>query len=487
MRLRFGPDEEEAFFATRDELVRRFEAWLSATGGSADLASDAQLLLDFKWGYLDGDLGWWRADHLQQLLLELYPRKVLAPPDLLALTLPACSAFVTFLAQSGLLSSASDPLRRLLARLDELSDPFAAAMGEPSRFGLGKTLLSAMSQEGLDTADPAAIESWIEAFNARSASQRDTALAGAVGVLSSPGGGRPRLRPVALPQPDELEAAARASPALQRLGRFAQYAGEGRPLTQRGNLRLADARELVEILDTHDQVDERIGERVFKTRSSTELPGVDFTFRWARKAGLVKVRANKVSATKAGTRIDRDPTHALLRALDGLATLGVLSHWYREDRYGFGWYAADVDAQMPLWLVDLYDRGAREIEDLAAETWELLLDTFDLGGVEPEKLERHRDLVEFGIRRILDRLADLGILAVRGVEEVRADYGRIERRGGAVELTPLGLWAVNQLVAPLAEAPVGGELAALEAIELLERCADLPEDLAGGEVEAWIA
>ncbi len=482
MQLRFGPDEEQTYLDARDELLRRFEEWLSATSQPIDLASDAQQLLDFKWCYLDGDLSWWTVGHLEEILLKLYPRKVAATPDLLALTLPSTAALLTFLHHHELLSAASDRLERLLYYLGEVPDAFAAAMDDPSRFGVAKSLLSNLAQEALDTTDPSALESWLEAFNARGASERDT--------LSNVGlrrAGRPRLRPVALPPVEELHTFARAAPALQRLHRFAIYAGEGRRLTERGNLRMADARELVDLLGTDDQVDERIGERVFKTRSSAELPGVDLTFRWARAAGFVKVRAKKVSITKAGGRIHLDPLHAILRALNGLvAKLGVLSHWYRDDRYGFGWFAADVDAQVPGWLVDLYDRGSREIEDLADEAWFLLLDVFDLEGTEPSRLQLHRDLVEGGVRRIFACLEDLGLLCVTGVEEVRLDHARTWSRGGEVALTPLGLWAVNQLISPWAEAPVVGELAGLPAGELLERCADLPEDVARAEMEAWI-
>jgi hypothetical protein len=49
------------------------------------------------------------------------------------------------------------------------------------------------------------------------------------------------------------------------------WVGTGRKLTQTGRVTLADARALVEVLDTGDRMDPVIGDRTFKTKSSEEL------------------------------------------------------------------------------------------------------------------------------------------------------------------------------------------------------------------------
>jgi hypothetical protein len=117
VRMRFDVDDEDEFFATSKELVAQFEARLTERGQSLDLASDADLMLNWKWGYADGDLAWWRTGHLDELLLEWYPRKVSAPPDLVDITLPSVAAFLGFLHEEGLLSSASDPIEVLQRHL----------------------------------------------------------------------------------------------------------------------------------------------------------------------------------------------------------------------------------------------------------------------------------------------------------------------------------------------------------------------------------
>src|SRR5260370_28191443 len=75
------------------------------------------------------------------------------------------------------------------------------------------------------------------------------------------------------------------------------WLGEGRKLTQTGRIGLADARHVVEVLGTGDKVDPEIGERVFKTTSSEQLPpqpdrGVD-EGRAARQSHGYPARAGK--------------------------------------------------------------------------------------------------------------------------------------------------------------------------------------------------
>ena len=63
---------------------------------------------------------------------------------------------------------------------------------------------------------------------------------------------------------ETLAAAASEAPAARRLRDFVEWVDDGRPLTQTGRLRRADALELVELLDTGDRLD-------FPVRSSAEL------------------------------------------------------------------------------------------------------------------------------------------------------------------------------------------------------------------------
>jgi hypothetical protein len=486
VRSRFGPEDEDAFFAARDEVVARFHGWLDERGLSADLGSDADLLLRFTWGYLDGDILTWCVEDLDAILLELYPREVTAPPDLVELVVPSTAAFLDFLADEGLLAPGSDPLPRLKQRLEELAEPFRDAMDDPSTSGMAKSPFGAMADDGGDPADAGSMDAWIESFNAGTYEERSQALRARMMPLPSPGGHPRRLPPVALAPEHELVEAARTAPAMRRLAGFVEHVRAPRELTDRGNLELADARHLVEALGTGDPLDRTHGDRTDHTRSSTELPVLDLTFRWAQAAGFVEVREGTVCAAALGQRIGEAPLEAFHDALGALLDLGITARRYEDDRYGFGWYAEDVDELVSEWLLDLYEHGEQEIDDLVAETWEMLDDLFDLGHVEPRKLAFHRDLVEGAVRRILGLLADLGVVRLGGVVAVPTTFGTTDEAGGTLALTDLGTWAVNRIAATFTDAPVVGTHADDEAGALLTRCADLPDDLARAELDAWV-
>lgn len=100
-------------------------------------------------GYVGGHLGQWRTSDLDELLRELYPRKVLADRELMELTVPAVGGLLEFLDDQGLLVQGLDPLSKLLARLEALRDPFRQAFGDSSRYGLDTSLFGAMMADGV--------------------------------------------------------------------------------------------------------------------------------------------------------------------------------------------------------------------------------------------------------------------------------------------------------------------------------------------------
>lgn len=324
MRLVFGPDDDEEFSAARTVLLDRFEQWLGhgrlvAGNDPAEAAGDAGLALDWKWSYGDGDLGRWRIGDVGEFLLEWCPRKLSASPADSVSIPGALAAFVTFLDADGLLASGSSPAAALVDAAASLAGEFVAAMGDASNFGLAKSLFSAAGADGVDLSDPDRLQEWITEFNAGPEEERrriipDTALARPT---------RPALPPVAMPDDAEVTASEAAAPILTMFAAFAAFVGEGRKLTQTGNLTLADARALVSLLGTGDAMDEQIGDRTFKTKSSAELPRLRQL--WAKKAGVVRVARGRVIVTKQGLAISRDPAGLFDRAIDALLAIGPLA------------------------------------------------------------------------------------------------------------------------------------------------------------------
>ena len=120
-----------------DELIEEFRA---GTTEHERVGHHADTLLDFKWGYVDGDLGTWRSEHLEEFLVSWMPRKVLLADDMVGEVVPDVRAFLTFLAETGRLTSRSDPLPHLLAVTDELGAGLPARMSDPTHWSMGKAL-----------------------------------------------------------------------------------------------------------------------------------------------------------------------------------------------------------------------------------------------------------------------------------------------------------------------------------------------------------
>jgi hypothetical protein len=180
-----------------------------------------------------------------------------------------------------------------------------------------KSLVALMQASGIDVTDQDAISGFIGGFNELPELERKR-------LLPLPGEEAAPLNfpPARLASQAELLAAADAAPAVERLRRFTSWVGQGRKLTQKGRLTLADAKALVELLGTADQVDPVIGDEVFRTRSSAELPEVAVTFAWARAACLVRVVHGRVVPVKRSQPLLDRTLDLWGRALDGLRQLG---------------------------------------------------------------------------------------------------------------------------------------------------------------------
>ena len=120
-------------------------------------------------------------------------------------------------------------------------------------------LAAAMSADGVELHDQAAVDAWIAEFNALPYDERavivtDDVLDEATAVAA-----------VELPEEDTARASAAQSPLLGQVRGLVDFLGAGRKLTQTAKLTLADARQLVTLLDTGDRFDPVVGDRIFKT------------------------------------------------------------------------------------------------------------------------------------------------------------------------------------------------------------------------------
>lgn len=183
---RFDPDPSTpaGYQSARRYLRRAFTRWASTTG--VDFGPDSfEELVHYKRGHLDGHLTRWRRADLDEVLLELFPAKVIVEADDLQGVVPEAQTFVTFLADAGLLDPESDEPEQLRIHLGKIEHRFIRRMADRSRYSWGKRFWLGAAEAGVTPDDKRAVAAYIETFNARPESERRAVIgqAGSVGQL----------------------------------------------------------------------------------------------------------------------------------------------------------------------------------------------------------------------------------------------------------------------------------------------------------------
>ena len=228
-----------------DAALTGFERWTATTKRklSADPVGEVETLLALMRDYLDvegpADLG---AGDLKELLLSIYPRKmtVFDAADTED-TIPAVRDFLAYLTERGEIPDGT--ARALERELDEIAPRFAGVMMDPSNWGMAGSLVHAMTADGVDLDDQAAVARWISAYNAGLAEFGDEEDEDDVVDLKEAFGLPDQLAPVRLPEPGELAALARRAPLMAQLRKLAWWLGAGRAVTEDEELASGDAAE----------------------------------------------------------------------------------------------------------------------------------------------------------------------------------------------------------------------------------------------------
>jgi hypothetical protein len=117
----------------------------------------------------------------------------------------------------------------------------------------------------------AELRSRMAAFKALPVDQQAAIIDGVFGEEPEP----IELPFVYIPPPAaEVESVAAGVPMLAKIDALREYLGEsGKPLTERGNIKRADGKALIALLDTGDEMDPTFGDRTFRTSTTERLPG----------------------------------------------------------------------------------------------------------------------------------------------------------------------------------------------------------------------
>jgi len=232
-----------------------------------------------------------------------------------------------------------------------------------------------------------------------------------------------------LTPPDKsLAATAAAAEPVRWLRAFTGWVGAGRKLTQTGRITLADARELVVLLGTADEIDPKIGDRVSRTKSSEELPGITTVVEWAKASRLVRVTGGRLVPVKRNAGLLERPLELWARMFEVFPRLGAAlcpSGW------GESLLRRHFQEAIGAVLAGMARRGgAIGLAESCALAWETVTAGYVLEAATDQQRATWRAVNDRDVRRAL------GVLQLLGA--VRQDDGQ------SVELTELALWAMRR-------------------------------------------
>jgi len=392
-----------------NRAVDDLRAWGRAHSLDVDV-DEVRLLCDYASDYLDvNELGDFTPVTFEELLLNIYPRKVIAPPESAPETVAAARTLVDFLLATEEIGGKMAV--RMRSVLDRIEPEMPIALADTSRFGMAKSLFSAIGADSLEQDAGSAVLSV-------SAVREEPAVEHCDCPGCSP------LPPVRLAPRETLAQSALRVPLVTDARRLVQWmlAG-GRTPTLKGHLRVRDAAEAAAQLSVAD-------------------PGL--LWELAVHTGLVEVEGTAIFDGE-----DFDPLEIWAATVEfvvekdtGGAVTGDVS--LDEELYGLCDMLYRLQAPVPIPLVRDYLEEIGLVEDGEIDV--------------PEAVRR---LAYCGMAEPGDELLELTPLALWGLHELYTDLG-IEAPEAAdlttADAPELIEGLLSGMPAEMAEADIGGWL-----------------------------
>jgi len=235
----------------------------------------------------------------------------------------------------------------------------------------------------------------------------------------------------------DLDAAAQKAKLTAQIRSFLGWLGEGRKLTQTGRIGLADARYLVEFLDTGDVVDPEVGGKIFKTKSSEELAYLTKIVEWAKVTRLIRVTGTRLTPVKKNAALADRPLDLVLEMLAAYPKLGKSlfprSTW-RQSIVGDEF----TDISKELLTALLASPGPCALTTLSDTAYDMIAARYVLRRLTEQQHDFLRRTIAVDIRIAMSALHVLGIVVLdSGTDREKAD--------DSAELTALGRYAVRRL------------------------------------------
>jgi len=137
-------------------------------------ADQAELFVDYACDYGAGDPLRWNPVAVEFFLCDWYPRKVMGDDGVVATIPDTLRAWISYAGER--VGFPPHLVTEAREAVDRFEPTFLDATRDRTRFGPAKAIMLAMLKEGIDPANPHAVQSWIESFNARSPAERRAVL-----------------------------------------------------------------------------------------------------------------------------------------------------------------------------------------------------------------------------------------------------------------------------------------------------------------------
>ena len=218
---------------------------------------------------------------------------------------------------------------------------------------------------------------------------------------------------------------------------FLHWLGEGRKLTQTGRIGLADARYLIELLGTGDQMDPVIGDRVFRTTSSEELPYLTRIVEWAKAARLIRVTGTRLVPVRKNAALAGKPLDLVLAMLAAYPKLGKSlfpRNTWRNSLVGDEF----TDVAQELLTALLTSRGPSPLAALSDLAYDVIADRYVLSELTDQQHDSLRRIIAVDVAIAMSALHVLGVV-------VRDEHAEHDPADDSAALTDLGRYAIRRL------------------------------------------
>ncbi|MFG2013778.1 hypothetical protein [Actinomadura geliboluensis] len=389
---------------------------------------------------------------VRTLLLEVFPENVVAGSDDVPTVLDAFRKIVGHLGDTG--AVAAPDAAALAAEIDRTGPEFAevvAAVDSEERQAAAEVIGGLMQADGVSLDDQEAVDAWVRAFEELPESERYARTEEYLRLA-----GELVVPPVRQAPRDAVAAAARASRLTGAVLALADWTGE-RALTEHDTLTDEDI----------EAAEAALGLEVPRRHGQMEDEGELERLWWAAvEADVITAENGRAAPGPALARLRSEDDEEFLAAwLPLFESMVVPGHDYAD-----GLDAVElVQNEMTGVLIHLYEQeGPTEPEILAGALLGHVEEAYDLSDAE-------------AMGALVRDAVHLELATLR-------DWGIVEPSGEGRALTPLGVWAVRELL--LADgftAPVIGELAGARASELIAGLTWYRPDAADEEIDGWLA